>query len=105
METLQKLYTSEFVELTIVDTSATDYKDSQALRIKTYDDIDGLIDTVQPFNKSTIKALLALDDWDTESAFYDALRKLYQQAPMTSSEPTQPTITSELKESKLKPAN
>ena len=105
MRTLQKLYTSEFVELTIVDTSATDYKDSQALRIKTYDDLDGLIDTVQPFNKPTIKALLMLDGWDAEPAFYKTLRKLYQKAPMTSSEPTQPTITSELKDSKLKPAN
>lgn len=96
MRTLKVLYSSNLVKMEIVDTSATNYKDSQALRIITHDWLDGDVDTVQPLNQNVINELLNLDDWEDDPDFYKTLRELYKQVPQSSNEPTQPTITSEL---------
>lgn len=96
MKTLKTVYSSNLVEMDIVDTSATSYGDGEALRIITHDWLDGDIDTVQPLNKKTIDALLKLDDWNDDPKFYQALGRLYKHVPQSSNEPTQPTITSEL---------
>ena len=96
METLKTLYSSDFVEMTIVDMSTFKYKDCAALRIVTHTDFDGDVDTVEPISKPTINKLLRLEDWNDDPAFYKVLKDLYSQAPITSNEEAGPTLTEDL---------
>lgn len=96
MQKLKTIYDSPFVKAYIVDTSKTSYRDSVAIRIVTYDGMSGYIDTVQPLNRKEIEELLELDDWKEEPCFYQALKGLYEYAPLTSKEPAHPIATNEL---------